>query len=188
MAKAEILSKFILSWETSKFTNKKSDRGGATKFGITLATWKKVGYDKNGDGVINAKDVEALTIDDYNRVFKKNYWDICHANDINSQAVANLIVDFAYNSGNTTAIRKIQAIVGIKADGIIGAKTLNAINTYKFGQWTLFDKLKVARIAYLYDIIRNDITQEVNLKGWMRRIGNIRYKELVCNGGEKITF
>ena len=61
MAKSEILSEFVLSWESSKYTNRKSDRGNATKYGITLATWKKVGYDKNGDGVINAEDVKLLT-------------------------------------------------------------------------------------------------------------------------------
>ena len=39
MAKSEILVPFILSWETDKYTNNKYDRGKATKYGITLATW-----------------------------------------------------------------------------------------------------------------------------------------------------
>ena len=79
MAKSEILSEFVLSWESSKYTNRKSDRGNATKYGITLATWKKVGYGKNGDGVINAEDVKLLTKADYDRVFKRNYWDVSMA-------------------------------------------------------------------------------------------------------------
>ena len=188
MAKSEILSKFVLSWETDKYTNKKSDRGHSTKYGITLATWKKVGYDKNGDGKIDANDVKLLTKADYDRVFKRNLWDVCHADDIKSQAIANLLVDFAYNSGAGNAIRQIQKILKVKADGIIGAKTLSAINTYKLGYWTLFDKLKVARIAFLNNIVKTDAKQEVNLKGWMRRIANIQYRQLVCNNGEKIVF
>lgn len=187
MAKSDILSEFVLSWESSKYTNKKSDRGGATKYGITLATWKKVGYDKNGDGVINAEDVKLLTKADYDRLFKRNYWDVCMADKLNNQSVANLLVDFAYNSGCSKAIQKIQKVVGTKVDGIMGKNTLAAINNFKQGQWVLFDSLKVARITYLNDIVKNDPKQEVNLKGWLRRVGSIKYGKLVCNDGRVIN-
>ena len=68
MADSKKLVPFILSWETDKYTNNKNDRGGATKYGITLATWRRVGYDKNGDGVLNEEDVKLLTKDDFHRV------------------------------------------------------------------------------------------------------------------------
>jgi lysozyme family protein len=58
MADSSKLVPFILSWETDKYTNNKKDKGGPTKYGITLATWRKVGYDKNGDGVLNEEDVK----------------------------------------------------------------------------------------------------------------------------------
>ena len=186
MAKSEILSEFVLSWESSKYTNMRSDRGGATKFGITLATWKIVGYDKNGDGKITAEDVKSLSKSDYDRVFKRNYWDVCYGDKIINQSVANLLVDFAYNSGCSKAIKKIQKVVGTKEDGIIGKNTLAAINNFKQGQWVLFDKLKIARITFLNDIVKNDPKQEDNLKGWLRRVGNIKYGKLVCNNGKEI--
>lgn len=188
MADSRILSKFILTFETNKYTNNKNDRGHSTKYGITLATWKKVGYDKNSDGVINAEDVKLLTEEDYNRVFKRNYWDACKADQINNQSVANLLVDFAYNSGVSRAVQKIQTIVGTKADGIMGNMTLAAINSYKQGQWALFDELKVSRIAFLNAIVNNDPKQSVNLHGWLRRVGNIQYGKLVCNNGKIITW
>ncbi len=59
--------------------------------GITLATWKKVGYDKNGDGKITAEDVKSLSKSDYDRVFKRNYWDVCYGDKIMNQSVANLL-------------------------------------------------------------------------------------------------
>jgi hypothetical protein len=45
----------------------------------------------------------------------------------------------------------------------------------------------VARITYLNDIVKNDPKQEVNLKGWLRRVGNIKYGKLVCNDGRVIN-
>lgn len=71
MADSSKLVPFILSWETDKYTNNKHDRGGATKYGITLATWKRVGYDKNGDGVLNEEDVKRLTEEDFHRVLSR---------------------------------------------------------------------------------------------------------------------
>ena len=69
MAEIKKFEPFILKWEGgAKYTNKKSDKGGATKYGITIATWRTVGYDKNGDGVINEKDVKLLDEEDFKKV------------------------------------------------------------------------------------------------------------------------
>lgn len=140
MADSKKLVPFILSWETDKYTNNKHDRGGATKYGITLATWRRVGYDKNGDGVLNEEDVKLLTKDDFHRVFKQNYWNACKADKIQDQSVANMLVDFAYNSGVSRAVTYLQLTLGITADGIIGNKTLFAIN--KSNGERLFERFK----------------------------------------------
>lgn len=186
MADSRQLSKFVLSFESSKYTNHRSDRGGPTKYGITLATWKKVGYDKNGDRAITAEDIKLLTEDDYNRVFKLNYWDACWGDHIKNQSIANLLIDFAYNSGVSRAIRHVQSLVGAKQDGIMGPATLSAINNFKQGQWVLFDKLKVDRIAYLHEIVKNDPKQDPNLPGWLRRNKHIEYGKLIANNGKEI--
>ena len=55
MAKLETLWPFILSWEGG-FANVPGDRGGATKYGVTISTWKAQGYDKDGDGDIDVED------------------------------------------------------------------------------------------------------------------------------------
>ena len=177
MADSRILSKFILTFETNKYTNNKNDRGHSTKYGITLATWKKVGYDKNSDGVINAEDVKLLTEEDYNRVFKRNYWDACKADQINNQSVANLLVDFAYNSGVSRAITYLQITLGITADGIIGNKTLFAVN--KTNGKILFEQFKKVRKCYLKSIAKG--TQKDFFKGWLRRLSYITYGHLKLN-------
>lgn len=177
MADSSKLVPFILSWETDKYTNNKNDRGGATKYGITLATWRRVGYDKNGDGVLNEEDVKLLTEEDFHRVFKQNYWNACKADQIQDQSVANMLVDFAYNSGVSRAVRHLQLTLGITADGIMGRKTLFAIN--KSNSERLFDRFKKTREGYLKSIAKGK--QKGFLDGWLSRLSYITYGHLKLN-------
>lgn len=177
MADSKKLVPFILSWETDKYTNNKKDKGGATKHGITLATWRRVGYDKNGDGVLNEEDIKLLTEDDFHRVFKNNYWNACKADKIQDQSVANMLVDFAYNSGVKRAATYLQLTLGITADGIIGNKTLFAIN--KSNGKRLFKRFKKTREDYLKSIAKG--TQKDFLNGWLRRVSYITYGHLKLN-------
>lgn len=177
MADSSKLVPFILSWETDKYTNNNHDRGGATKYGITLATWRRVGYDKNGDGVLNEEDVKLLTEEDFHRVFKNNFWDACKADKIQDQSVANMLVDFAYNSGVKRAITYLQLTLGITADGIIGNKTLFAIN--KSNGEILFKRFKKTRKNYLMSIAKG--TQKDFLNGWLRRVSYMTYGHLKLN-------
>lgn len=177
MADSKKLVPFILSWETDKYTNNKKDKGGATKYGITLATWRRVGYDKNGDGVLNEEDIKLLTEDDFHRVFKNNYWNACKADKIQDQSVANMLVDFAYNSGVKRAATYLQLTLGITADGIIGNKTLFAIN--KSNGKRLFERFKKTREDYLKSIAKGE--QKDFLDGWLRRLSYITYGHLKLN-------
>ena len=60
MAKVDILLPFILSFEGG-FSNHPADKGGATNKGVTIATWRQVGYDKDGDGDIDVNDLRLIT-------------------------------------------------------------------------------------------------------------------------------
>lgn len=181
MAKHSLLTPFILSFEGG-FVNNKLDAGHETNKGVTISTFRMVyGNDKT------VCDLKKITDEQWTHIFKKLFWDSCKADDIKNQSVANMLVDFAYNSGSGNAVRKIQKVVGVKVDGIMGKNTLAAINGFKQGQWVLFDSLKVARITFLNNIVRNNPKQEVFLKGWLRRVGNIQYGKLVCNDGRVIN-
>ena len=126
MARLDILAPFILSWEGG-YNKTKGDRGGATNKGVTLETWRRYGYDKNGDRVINEKDVMLITeADAVNRILRPVYWNKWRADEIQCQAIANLVVDWYWNSG-IYGIKIPQKVLGVTIDGSVGAKTLAAI-------------------------------------------------------------
>jgi len=46
------------------------DPGGATNHGVTIGTLQRLGLDVNGDGIVDRKDVRALTADQATDLFK----------------------------------------------------------------------------------------------------------------------
>lgn len=146
------------------YTNHPADHGGPTNKGITLATFRQYfGSYKT------AADLQAITYDQWLYIFKRGYWDPIKGTQINEQRTADLLADFAFNSGVTTAAKKLQRIVGTTPDGIVGPKTIAAANTYGPA---LFNKLKAARLAYVEAIARANPSQRVFLKGWKNRINS----------------
>ena len=171
MANYKELIPFILRWEGG-FTNNKNDRGGYTYKGVTLATYRSVyGLQKN------ANDLKYITTKEWTHIFRTLFWDKCKADDIRDQSIANLLVDWAWNSGPTNPIRALQRLLTITPDGIIGPITLRAINNHPSPQ-TLFDRLKDRRIQYYNNIVANDPRQKTNLKGWLNRVAHITYGKL----------
>lgn len=186
MANINVLAPFILSWEGG-FVNDKYDHGGATNKGVTLNTWLQCGYDKDGDGDIDIKDLKLISDEDVvKRVMKPFYWDRCRADEIQSQAVANMLVDWAWHSGTRTAIKAVQRLLNTMPDGILGPITLRAIN--EANKFDLFCQLKTARRVFIGNIIQRDPSQERFRKGWMRRINSIDYETLTYNDGEVVAF
>ena len=81
-----------------------------------------------------------------------------------------------------------EKILGVKMDGIVGPKTLAALNAQD--EEVFFAKLKKEREAYLRRICISTPSNTVFLKGWLKRLDGIQYGKLVCNAKKKteITF
>lgn len=174
MANIQKFVPFIFKWEGTSFVNDPNDRGGATKMGVTLSTWKKVGYDKDKDGDIDVKDLKLITKEDVvNKVLKPFYWDKWQADKINNQSIANLLVDWLWASGKWGIIYP-QQILNVTADGVVGKKTLDAINSNK-DQKNLFNQLWNRRLKQFQDIVKKNPSQKKFLKGWTRRLQDLRY-------------
>jgi len=157
----------------SKFTDRPSDRGGPTKFGITFKTWLAYGHDKDHNGTINVDDLEDISEQDAEAIAKKIYWDKVGGDAAPSQSVAEFLADWAYNSGAATAVKHLQRILGLQDDGIMGAFTAAALKATN--QFSLFNRLKNDRLNFVAAIAAHDHTQAVNLKGWDNRINSYQY-------------
>ncbi len=155
------------------FCDVKDDKGGATNKGITIAVWKAEGRDIDKDGDIDVEDLKVITVDDFKVIFKKFYWDKFQADKINNQSIADILVDWIYNSGGV-AIRKLQTMLGVEPDGVVGPKTIIAINSHD--QKTLFARIWTSRYIFYNNIVKNNPTQQKFLKGWLNRLNSYTFE------------
>lgn len=170
MAKAEKLMPIIQKWEGG-YSNHKNDNGGCTMKGITISAYRKFyGEDKTCSDLKNITDKEWL------HIFQEGYWNPCKADEIDSQIIANIIVDWAWMSGVKTAVKKVQKILNVDVDGVIGKNTLYAIN--KCNEEILFNDIYNERVKFYTNIVEDKPSQKIFLNGWLNRLNDIDTHEM----------
>ena len=135
------------------YVNHPKDPGGETNLGVTKRVYEKWG---------GTKDMKDLTVEDVAPIYKKEYWDRCKCDDLES-GVDWAVFDWAVNSGTGRAAKAIQKICGAAQDGAIGPKTL-----------ALIGKQNTQYVVEEFGKIRQDFYESLKTfdtfgKGWTRR-------------------
>lgn len=171
MANSSKLVPFILQWEGG-FVNDPLDLGGATNKGITIGTFTE--YKKRkGLKAPTVQDLKNISNEDWHEVFKGLYWDRWKADEIKNQAVANILVDWVWASGSH-GIKRPQRLLGVTADGVVGSKTIAALNAKDPAE--LFRMIKADRIKFIDEICKKRPANNRFKKGWLNRINAIKYE------------
>jgi lysozyme family protein len=110
----------VLKYEGG-YSDHPSDPGGATKYGITHAVLAQ----HRGASVTKA-DVKALTQMEAAEIYRRRYWDTASCAALPA-GLDLAVFDCGVNQGVGRATRLLQEALKVKADGVIGPKTLAAI-------------------------------------------------------------
>lgn len=162
MADFERAFAFTIAKEGSKYTNDPRDLGGATRYGITLATlsgWRGVQCE--------AEDVECLDLDEAKAIYKAHYWNPLHGNSL-PDCLALAVFDAAVNNGTDRSIKWLQSALNVITDGIVGPSTTRAAKACNAGEIT--NDILNLRLNFMKGLP----SWKYFGKGWSNRIAALR--------------
>ena len=112
------------------YVNDPDDPGGATKYGVTIHTMRRLGLDLTGDGLVNARDVQRLGRDQARQIFVDHYFRKPRISDL-PEVLQATVFDMQVNAG-AHAVRILLRLLGkmdfpVRGDGQIGPRTIAAV-------------------------------------------------------------
>jgi lysozyme family protein len=148
------------------FVQHPADPGGATKFGITRETLSRA-----RGRAVSVEDVRHLTPEETASIYRRFYWDAVQA-DALAPGLDLALFDLAVHSGPAKAVRMLQCVLGVQADGIMGPVTLKAAR--KADSEHVIRNLIRVRLEFLSRLR----TWPVFGRGWQRRVLNVEQAAL----------
>jgi hypothetical protein len=161
-------------WETGGFSNYPNDFGKATKWGVTqktLAAFRGV--------PTTVDDVRTLTVDEAREIYRALFWERLQLDCVRRPQVAIALMDAGILFGSTIAVFNAQIACqkvgfGIKVDGIIGPKTVEALNAVRVQSWIpAFQECLYKRVSRIVARNTTQITWENGWKNRIRRLGTL---------------
>lgn len=154
---SDILTNVITAEGGEKATNRPNDRGGRTQFGISERA--------NPEAWLDGK----VTEPEAREIYERKYVKTPHFDQITDSRLQAQLVDFGVTSGPQLAIQKLQGLVGVEPDGILGPVTLAKVNAADATR--LNNQLALERIKMMGRLIHKDPRQVENINGWLARFG-----------------
>lgn len=149
------------------FSNDPADPGGATMKGVTQRTYDSY---RTRKGLL-PQAVFRIASDELEDLYRNLYWIPSGASQLSDSAFATCLFDFAVNSGVLTAVKVAQRVVGVEDDGVIGPKTISALQA---ATRVHVDAYLDARMENFQRIIKVRPSSSRFLGGWTDRVNALR--------------
>ena len=146
------------------------DTGGATNHGISLRYIRGIGFDPNGDGVIDARDIKIIGPETAAELYRQEFFMAPRIYRLPEPLQAQ-VFDMAVNMGPPRAIMLLQEMVGTEPDGVIGPRTISRAARYieQRGPSQANNELAKHRIDFYRRLAERRPSQQAFLKGWISR-------------------
>ena len=139
----------ILKWEGGLHTDP-NDPGGTTNFGISQRAYPNL-------------NISTLTVTDAEQIYYNDYWLASGCKLMPSGNLDLFLFNFSVTSGVAEAIRCLQRMLGVNADGNFGPITKAALVRYPAAQQT----------NYMTQCVRSyeqDADYALYANGWLNRL------------------
>ncbi|MFV0448017.1 MAG: glycoside hydrolase family 108 protein [Vibrio sp.] len=133
-----------------------NDNGGETKFGISQRAFPHL-------------TISDLTIDDAANIYYQHYYLEAQCENL-PVPVALAVFDAAVQHGVRAAIKMLQEVAGVVADGIYGPKTHEAV--YAKDDEYLLSAYHLRRSRFYARIVKKNPSQARFIEGWHNRLSD----------------
>ncbi|UWR23751.1 holin-associated N-acetylmuramidase [Sulfitobacter sp. S190] len=162
------------------YVNDPDDPGGATNFGVTIHTMRRLGLDLDGDGRVTPGDVKRLTRAQAVEIFLRHYYErplISHL----PKALQASVFDMYVNAGSN-AVKILQRLMvemgyAVTVDGALGPQSIAAVRAaHQAAPDHLVDAYGIARRNYYFRLADRRVasrkyarTRAGGKGGWIKR-------------------
>jgi lysozyme family protein len=136
-------------------TNDPNDSGGRTQFGISESA--------NPEAWVDGK----VTEEEAREIYERKYVRGPGFDKVSDLTLKSQLIDFGVTSGPQLAIMKLQEILHVKVDGVLGPLTLAAINTLH--PEAVNGLLVISRVKMICRLVQKVPTNLKYLTGWVTR-------------------
>jgi lysozyme family protein len=152
--------------EEGGYVDNPNDHGGATNHGITQHTYDTYRLNRR----LPAASVRDIQDQEVRDIYESMYWVPAHCSMM-SLALGECHFDWAVNHGVHGALKTLQEVLGIEADGVWGPNTEAALLAQDHDDlWRPYNQLR--REWYQADA-EHDPSQAEFLTGWLHRVDRL---------------
>lgn len=158
----------VIGLEGDRFTDDPVDRGGATKYGLTLRFLQRM------DATWTRERLQQLERPQAVDLYRKYIWEPSGVARITDQDLANEVFEMIVNMGTGQGVKILQRALNfftadmVSVDGVLGPATAAAANQTDPKQ--LLQVLQMEAVRFYFALVKKDPSQKKWFLGWIARV------------------